>query len=115
LIEVVWTPPTAGALEPYFKAYDQDGRVIRPFYAYHRDEVGRRYYRVPDSEKNRDLAMTRGKDWALLSAKPEITEDAKRVKVCEILTSLGIQHRSNVKLETLIHKLPVGMRSGFLE
>jgi len=115
LIEVVWTPPEVGALEPYFKAYDQDGRVIRPFYAYHRDEIGRRYFRLPDSEKNRELVLTRGPAWSLLSATPVITEDAKREKVCEILTGLGIQHRSNVKLETLIHKLPVGMRAGFLE
>ena len=115
MIEVVWTPPKAGIPEPFFKAYDSDGRVIRSFCAYHRDEVGRRYFRVPDSEKNRELAMTRGPDWSLLSAKPEITEDAKADKVREILTSLGIPHRSNMKFQTLVHKLPVGMRSGFLE
>lgn len=114
MIEAVWTPPEEGALEPYLKAYDADGRVIRPFYAYHRDEVGRRYYRIPDSEKNRELVMTRGPAWSLLSAKPEITEEVKREKVCEILTRLGIQHRANMKTESLIHKLPVGMRGGFL-
>lgn len=103
-----------GALEPYLKVYDQDGRVIHPFYAYHRDEVGRRYYRVPDSEKNRELVLTRGPAWSLLSAQPQLTDDMKRAKVCEILTGLGLQHRGNAKLETLIHKLPVGMRAGFL-
>lgn len=114
MIEVVWTPPKPGAPEPFFKAFDADGRVMKSFCAYHRDEVGRRYFRVPDSEKNRELAKTRGPGWSLLSAKPELTEDMKRQKVCEILTSLGIQHKSNLKMETLIHKLPVGMRGGFL-
>lgn len=114
MIEVVWTPPEVGALEPYFKAYDQEGRVIRPFYAYHRDEVGRRYFRLPASEKNRELVLTRGPAWSLISAQAQLTDDMKRQKVCEILTGLGIQHRGNVKLENLIHKLPVGMRGGFL-
>jgi hypothetical protein len=115
VIEVVWTPPVAGTPEPCFKAYDRDGQVIRPFYAYHRDDLGRRYFRVPDHEKNRELALNRGPAWSLLSAKPAVTEDMRRQKVCELLTRLGVQHRSNQKFESLVHKLPVGMRAGFLE
>lgn len=114
MIEVVWTPSRKGEPEPYLKAYGVDGRTIRPFYAYHTDDVGRKYFQLPDSEKNRELARTRGPGWALLTAQPEVTEDMQRQKVVEILTSLGIQHRANMKFETLVHKLPVGMRAGFL-
>ncbi len=114
MIEVVWTPRKKGDPEPYLKAYGADGRVIRPFYAYHTDDMGRKYFRIPDSDKNREIATTRGPGWSLLSAQPAVTPDIQRQKVCEILTGLGIQHRSNMKYESLVHKLPVGMRGGFL-
>ena len=126
MIEVVWTPAQTGDPEPYFKAYGVDGCTIRPFYAYNRDELGRRYFQIPDSEKNRELARTQGPAWSIVTAQPApvfqaasavqplLTEDEKRQKVTEILKGLGIQVRSNMKYETLVHKLPVGMRGGFL-
>jgi hypothetical protein len=114
VIEVVWTPSRKGEPEPYLKALGSDNTVMRAFYAYHTDELGRKYYSIPDSAKNRELAASRGPGWALLTAKPEVTEDVQRERVVQILTSLGIPHRSNMKFETLVHKLPVGMRGGFL-
>lgn len=114
MIEVVWTPSRKGEPEPYLKALGADNTVMRAFYAYHTDELGRKYYRIPDSPKNREIAMSRGPGWALLTAKPADPEETKRERVVEILTSLGIPHRSNMKFETLVHKLPVGMRGGFL-
>lgn len=114
MIEVVWTPSRKGEPEPYLKALKADSTVMGAFYAYHTDEAGRKYFRIPDNPKNREIALSRGPGWALLTVKPVVTQDQQRERVCEILTSLGIPHRSNMKYETLVHKLPVGMRGGFL-
>ncbi len=154
-LEVVWTPPAAGASEPILKAFDESGEGMRKTCAYHRTPDGRRYFRIPDSEENRQLVAERGPGWALkedvdredaekaeaaakveadrvakeeadkapLEAVPAVVAapvEAPKVPptkhdlVLAELTRLGIPHRANMKLETLVNKLPVEARSAFL-
>jgi hypothetical protein len=103
------------------KAFDADGEGMRKHCAYHRTADGRRFFLIPDIEANRQLVRERGPGWALKAdvdaaqaQAPVLTEQEKKDMVTAELTRLGIPHRANMKLESLIHKLPVGARAAFL-
>ena len=114
-LEVVWTPPTAGAPEPMLKAFDANGKGMVKICAYHRTPDGRRFFRIPDSEANRTLVKERGPGWALAEdAGVEAARGDKEALVRAELSRLGIPHRANMKLETLVQKLPPGARNHFL-
>lgn len=127
-LEVVWTPPAAGAPEPILKAFESDGVSMRKTCAYHRTADGRRYFRIPDIEENRQLVAERGaawglmedvarEDWETAEANPPPAETPPTDKKSMVMAELrrqGIPHKANMKLETLVNKLPESERGPFL-
>ena len=98
MLTATWAPPFAGVPLPVIPGYTDEGRqhLFRG-----RAEVAQYRYELPDNPRNRRV----------LSALPaafvvdEFTVDP-RVEVMAKLRELGIPHRKNERLDTLLRKLP---------
>jgi hypothetical protein len=93
-----WAPSFAGAPTPVIPGYSEAGAQV---YFRGRAEVGLVRYELPDTPQNRRVLSALPPAFQA-DAFPTDPRDAVRAKLKE----LGIPHRKNERLDTLLRKLP---------